>query len=373
VQNGRTRRHARIAGVVALTLAAALVPLAGYAEPRPTLTQVRERVDSLEHQAEGAAERYNEARTSLAAAEQTLSGADRDVARQERRLHAVSRSIGGYAAMLYRQSGMNLSLQVLLAASPEEFLAGTAMADAYSTQQVAALRAVAAQRQVLAEREADAAAQLAAVTDLEATVRAEKASIDTKVREAQRLLASLEAEERARLERERQRAQARAVAAARAASRAIAARAAAATAASTAGTTTPSPATPTRTTGSTRSATPVSGRAAAAVQFALAQVGKPYVYGGAGPDSYDCSGLTMAAWARAGVSLPHGARAQLAGGTPISTSQLQPGDLITYYSPIQHIGMYIGGGRIVHAANPRTDVNVAPVDSMPITQAVRVG
>ena len=118
---------------------------------------------------------------------------------------------------------------------------------------------------------------------------------------------------------------------------------------------------------------PVSGRAAAAVQYALAQVGDSYVYGAAGPDAFDCSGLTMMAWAQAGVGLPHSSSAQYGSGPHVATSDLQPGDLVFYYSPISHVGIYIGNGMIVHAANPGTGVAVASVSSMPYSGAVRPG
>ena len=118
---------------------------------------------------------------------------------------------------------------------------------------------------------------------------------------------------------------------------------------------------------------PVSGRGAAAVSYALAQVGDSYVYGAAGPDSFDCSGLTMAAWAAAGVSIPHASSMQTGIGTPVSVSSLMPGDLVFYYSPISHVGIYIGNGQLVHAANPSLPVEIVPLTSMPISMAVRVG
>ena len=112
----------------------------------------------------------------------------------------------------------------------------------------------------------------------------------------------------------------------------------------------------------------------AAVDYAMAQVGDSYVYGASGPDAFDCSGLTSMAWAAAGVALPRSSGAQLAGGgTPVSMSDLQPGDLVFYYSPVSHVAMYIGGGQIVHAANPGTGVAVAGVSSMPVSGAVRPG
>ena len=118
---------------------------------------------------------------------------------------------------------------------------------------------------------------------------------------------------------------------------------------------------------------PAEGRAAAAVHYAMAQVGDAYVYGAAGPSAFDCSGLTMMAWAQAGVSLPHSSSAQYSTGPHISESQLMPGDLVFYYSPISHVGMYIGNGLIVHAANPGAGVLVSDLHYMPYVGAVRPG
>jgi cell wall-associated NlpC family hydrolase len=91
------------------------------------------------------------------------------------------------------------------------------------------------------------------------------------------------------------------------------------------------------------------GLAATAVRFAYAQLGKPYEWGGAGPGGYDCSGLTSAAWAAAGVRLPHNARAQYGAVARVSRAQLQPGDLVFYYADIHHVGLFVGGDRIIHA------------------------
>jgi peptidoglycan DL-endopeptidase CwlO len=109
----------------------------------------------------------------------------------------------------------------------------------------------------------------------------------------------------------------------------------------------------------------VSGKAKIAVQFALNQVGKPYVFGAAGPDSFDCSGLTMAAWGAAGVSLPHSAADQYNYGTHVSptTDQLAPGDLIFFYSPIGHDTIYIGNGMMVSAPETGENVSVVPLSA----------
>jgi cell wall-associated NlpC family hydrolase len=109
------------------------------------------------------------------------------------------------------------------------------------------------------------------------------------------------------------------------------------------------------------------------VNYALAQVGDAYVYGASGPSSFDCSGLTMMAWAQAGVSLPHSSSGQMGSGPSVSSDALAPGDLVFYYSPVSHVGIYIGNGQIVHAANPSTGVEIAGVFSMPFSGAVRPG
>ena len=77
----------------------------------------------------------------------------------------------------------------------------------------------------------------------------------------------------------------------------------------------------------------------------------------------------MMAWKAAGVSLPHSSSAQMSSGTPVSQSQLQPGDLVFYYSPVSHVGMYIGNGQMIHAPNPSAPVRVAPLDEMPYAGA----
>jgi cell wall-associated NlpC family hydrolase len=117
-------------------------------------------------------------------------------------------------------------------------------------------------------------------------------------------------------------------------------------------------------------ASSASGSAATAVQTALAQVGKPYVWGASGPDGFDCSGLTMYAWGAAGVSLPHSAASQYAVTQHVSTSSIQPGDLLFYYSPISHVSMYVGGGSMVEAPHTGSSVQVVP---MRTTDLVGVG
>jgi peptidoglycan DL-endopeptidase CwlO len=113
-------------------------------------------------------------------------------------------------------------------------------------------------------------------------------------------------------------------------------------------------------------AAPGSPVASTVIQAALSRIGSPYSWGAAGPGAFDCSGLVMWSFQQAGISLPHSSQALAAGGQPVSRDQMEPGDLVTYYSDASHVGIYIGDGMMVHASTYGTPVRVAPVDNAPI-------
>jgi cell wall-associated NlpC family hydrolase len=106
--------------------------------------------------------------------------------------------------------------------------------------------------------------------------------------------------------------------------------------------------------------------AATVIQAALSRIGSPYSWGGSGPNAFDCSGLVMWSFQQAGVALPHSSQALANGGQAVSMDQIQPGDLVTYYSDASHVGIYIGDGMMVHASTYGTPVRVAPVNNAPI-------
>lgn len=116
-----------------------------------------------------------------------------------------------------------------------------------------------------------------------------------------------------------------------------------------------------------------SAKAEKALAFARAQTGKPYVWGATGPSSYDCSGLTQAAWKAAGVDLPRTTWDQVKVGQRIATKDLKPGDLVFFYDDISHVGMYIGGGKMIHAPHPGANVREESIYYMPIYGSVRPG
>jgi cell wall-associated NlpC family hydrolase len=107
------------------------------------------------------------------------------------------------------------------------------------------------------------------------------------------------------------------------------------------------------------------------VDAALAQRGKPYVWGGAGPNSFDCSGLTKHAFAAAGIALPHSSRMQSTMGARVSKAALRPGDLVFFYHPVSHVGIYIGNGQMVHAGTSGDVVKTVWLDYMPSFHSAR--
>lgn len=118
--------------------------------------------------------------------------------------------------------------------------------------------------------------------------------------------------------------------------------------------------------------TPAPSPAQVAADTALAQVGKGYQYGGSGPDAFDCSGLTQHAYAAAGIALPHSSRAQSEMGVVVHPYEMQPGDLVFFYSPVSHVGIYIGDSKMVHAGSESTGVEIADVGMPGFTVAKRI-
>ncbi len=327
--NGRKRACAAISGVL-LAVVIGSVP-SSPAQAEPTIDQVQTKVDRLYHEAEQASERYNEAKVELDELRKDLDALQADQDRQDSRLATVRQQVQDSIVSQYEGTSLSAVGQAVVSDDPGGFLSQLTTISAYNDIQTQLLDGYATELKALDIRASATDDRRAQITALEEQLAEDKATIDKKLAEAKDQLATLKEEERQEL---------------------LASRS-----------------------GSVRlpSSVPVSGRAAAAVGYALAQVGDSYVYGAAGPSAFDCSGLTMMSWAQAGVGLPHSSSAQFGSGVHVSSGDLQPGDLVFYYSPISHVGIYIGNGLIVHAANPGTGVRVAGVFSMPYSGAVRPG
>lgn len=302
------------------------------AEPPPTLDQVRELVGELHEEAAEANERLNVATEDVADLERHVDRSENAVERQEEKVRKLTADIGGFAAAAYR-NGTDPGLQALLADEPDEFLAQLAVVDAFAGQQTQHLNAIAHERRELEQKRLLAEDDLARMEAVKEVLAAETDQVGGLLAEQEQLLEELTEQQRDTLARQRELEQQQAMAERQAASSRLS---------------------------RSGSDAPASGRAATAVQAALSKVGSRYVYGGKGPDAFDCSGFTRWAWSQSGVSLSPASRSQIGQSQRISADELQPGDLLFYGSPISHVAMYIGGGQVVHAANPRSGVTTAP-------------
>ncbi len=343
IQPARSRVRALIAASVVAITALVVIPGVGHADPQPTMESVQAQVDQLNTEAAMAAERYNDARLKLDEVQQKLASAQALAGTQEQKVNAARTGLAAFASATYRTGGVDPTVLLVASEDPEEFLASSSSLARLTDRSAASLRTVIAERSQLQQDNALVAEQLADLAEAKAEVELQKNEIDGKLAQAEQVLNTLEEEERQRL-----------LAAQRAArdqERATAVEA-------------EEEERPTYT-GS------ASGAAAVAVAFAYDQLGDRYVYGASGPNSWDCSGLTQGAWAAAGVSLPHSSSAQYSSGRKVSKSELQPGDLVFFYSPISHVGIYIGDGNMIHASNPSKPVAIAPIDYIPFSGAVR--
>lgn len=332
------RGPALIAAVAAGLLAPIVMVPPAAAAPRD-LQQVRIQVMDLEAKAEAANERYNQAQLKLNEISGSVRNLKKKVNRERRALDAVLGSVDDLARATYTSGGVDTSLQVLLAEDPVQFLAQAAALDQLAQSQAAALRQTQTARLRLAQTEATLKQKQRSAREVRNEMAAARREARDRLADAEKVLGSLQAAERRRL-------------AAMAADERRAAIAAAASAAASLGS------------GASGAGGGFAGgsRAMAAVRYALAQVGDRYVAAASGPSAFDCSGLTMMAWRQAGISLPHYSYSQYGRVRKIPLSQAQPGDLVFYFGgSVHHVGLYIGNGKMVHAANPRNGVLVSNI------------
>ncbi|MGY1679394.1 C40 family peptidase [Geodermatophilus sp. SYSU D01176] len=291
------------------TLALTLVPGTAAADPEETTSAARaaERAARAAHELEVVTEQVNEARETLAqqqAADHAAAGAQAQLDALDGHIRQVAR-----AAFTSTSGDGMAELDLLMTSgSAEEFVSRLATLDAIAGHTTEVLHEV-----------ADSAAARRTLDD----VTARQARLEADIADYQAQYDALSAPQQQE------------VVAAHAGQPVTAAPAAAA-----------------------------SGVAQAAVDTALAQVGDVHVWGAGGPDALDCSGPTQYAYAAAGISLPHSSRMQATMGTAVSRADLQPGDLVFYYSPVGHVSMYIGNGQLVHASTLARPVEVVSVDSM---------
>ncbi|MFJ8622908.1 NlpC/P60 family protein [Kitasatospora sp. NPDC093550] len=347
--------RARMAVLTTAVAAGGAVLASGtaHAEPTPTLASVKEQVDQLNEQAEQAIERYNGFQDKQQKLQGEANRIQEKVVRGQEAMNELRTRLGAVAADQYRSNGIDASVQLMLDSDPAGYLERAAVQNQVSDSQANLLKQAQDEQRRLDQDRAEATATLAQLDSVGKQLVEQKNDIQTKLAQAQEMLNKLSAEDRARINAQQSAEKAKAEAkqaAAGAADRAS-------RSADRPDLNAPVPA--------------ASGRAAAIIAFAQAQLGKPYGWGKNGPATFDCSGLTSQAYRAAGVTIPRMSQDQWNYGPHVDRANLQPGDLVFFYNDLHHVGLYIGDGKMIHAPRTGKNIEVLPISAMPYMGAVR--
>ncbi len=350
--------------VIAVAVTGLIAPSATHADLRQDIADAEAWIQKLEMEAAAAHGRVEEAQYALDLLRQKMTKTKDKVARANGRLTETQDSIGRYAATAYRSGGIDSSLQLLLVDDPQEFLDQAVILDIIASGQSAALRRTQTARVELAQASAELAQQEAQEAQALEWLEQQEEDFNNKVAASQDYLAGLEQELREQIAAEKARREAEAKAAAEAAAAALSAGATGSSSSS--GGTTSANGGPNdggaHNSGGAPAASVGSDTQAIVVNYALAQVGKPYSFAAQPPDSWDCTKLTSAAWAQVGVQLTPYSYTQAQEVQRISPDELQPADLLFFFeNGAHHASMYIGGGMIVEASSPEVGVRVTDV------------
>lgn len=321
------RTHARrpivLVSILAAILSLVLLP-AGGASAAPSLADAEKQLDALGVKMDKVNEQANSARVQLKRVQAQQAGLNRQLSASQAKLDASQGEVGKIAAAAYRDGGMRMTSSVLTSGSPSQYL-----------DQLAALEWLSGQ-----QRETINAAK-----DYQSQYDDTKKRVDLQVQNATRLNKQLDSQ-KAQIAKDQDKWE-------------EIRRSAYVKKYGTSGST------------SVLYNGQASGNAEVVVKYALAQQGEPYVFAAAGPNSWDCSGLTMMAWQQVGVSMPHSSHQQYNQIKHVARANLQPGDLVFFYSDLHHVGIYIGNNQVVHAPTTNDVVKVTSIDAMPYAGAGR--
>ncbi|WP_019630881.1 C40 family peptidase [Actinomadura atramentaria] len=293
------------------------LPTAAHAAPKPTAAETQKKLDKLNEQSDKVVEKFNQLSEDLKALKKKVDAAKKTTKAEEKEFEQQRQHIAQLAATAYKNSDTDGLAGFVGGDDPQSALDQSALITHLSSNRDKELAGYVAALQRYKREQA----QLQSAYDDMATkykdLKAKKAEVDKLVAQTRKLLRKLGQKD--------------------------------------------SPS------GGGAGGTytgPASGSARTALQFAYAQLGDPYSYGATGPNSWDCSGLTMKSWAAAGVSITRTTNSQWAATKRVAKSDLQPGDLV-FFNGLSHVGMYVGGGQIIHAPHTGTVVKVVPLSSMP--------
>jgi cell wall-associated NlpC family hydrolase len=316
--------------------AVALTSQAAHADPKPTKSEVKAKVDKLYDEAEQATEKYDGAKEQSQKLTKEVTALQDKVARGQDELNTLRDGLGAMASAQYRTGGIDPAIQLFLSSNPDSYLDKASTLDQVSAKQAESLQQIQAKQRTLAQQRKEAQDKVKDLADTRSALGAKKKEVQGKLADARQLLNTLTAAEKASLAADDTRAN-------RASSRV-----------------------------DLGASVPASQRAGAAFAAAQGKIGSPYVYGATGPGSFDCSGLTSWAYAQAGVSIPRTSQAQANAGPHLGMSQLQQGDLVIFYGDAHHVGFYAGNGMVLHAPKPGAAVRYESIQNMPFQFGVRI-
>jgi peptidoglycan DL-endopeptidase CwlO len=361
-----------LASVALTALGAFPGGLPAAAEPPSTVAQARELIKQLQTDAAGIDQQYTDVKEQIKEGRAQLRLKQTDVQAQTAKVGRLKLQAGQIALAQFQNRSLDTAAHLVVTQDIEGFLSQISTVQNVSENQNAVLRDYQQTQANLAAMQHSAETDLAALGEKERQLRSLAAASDKKLDQAKKVLAKLTADQQKQLAEAEKKATAKAHAEARAATKAPAkTNGRAATKASPKANA--ESRTATKTPHSTRSSSTSSSKGAKALAYAKAQLGEPYARSGAGPSSWDCSGLTMMAWGSVGVSLPHSSRQQFSRGQSLAKSDLRSGDLVFFYSDISHVGLYAGNGQVIHAPRPGKSVEYIKMSYMPYAGARRPG
>jgi cell wall-associated NlpC family hydrolase len=323
----RTLRPVITAVLSGLVTVAVLLLGGATAHAGPTVAEIEKQIDQAWNKLEPIIEQHNATRQDLAKKRKQAQALAQRIRPLQVQVDLAMARVGEVAAMAYKGGNASAINALLSSRSPTALTDQLAVLDHFARRQQAEIRSVAEAKAKLDQQKAPLDVLLAQLTRTEADLAAKAKTINAEIKKLQEL---------------RLKAYGTTIGL---------------------GSLRPAPC-------------PYSypgGAAGVAVKYACAQIGKPYSWGADGPGSYDCSGLTMASWAKAGVYLPHNAAAQRRAIPYVSRSNLRPGDLVFYYSDLHHVAMYTGGGWVVHASRAGEPVKMKRMDDGYINSYGRPG
>ncbi|HEU5155503.1 MAG TPA: NlpC/P60 family protein [Streptosporangiaceae bacterium] len=324
VVGGRISARAVAIGGIALALSVSLPAATGHADPGadpkpPSVKEMKGQIAKLDDQMEQLTERFNGLRVRLGQAERAAKVAADNAARQEKELAVVQERVGSLAATSYMNGGVDQTVVFATAQDPQAFLDQASTLNYFAIQDGTKFQRLAAAMQAAQRARKAAQDRAAELSALKKQADSQKTKVEETYNKLRDKIIKRSPADIVRIP-----------------------------------------------------AIGGSGKAVQALRAALTQLGDPYVWGAAGPNAFDCSGLTMWAYKQVGINLPHFTGSQWNAGTHVSRSELLPGDLVFFYPDKHHMGMYLGGGKMVHAPRSGDVVRIAPIDGRPFAGAVRV-